>query len=179
MNRCERSSTPFACGSPRVEDHPADPELPAERGERARSDARRRRSRPRDPTPASPAARRSAQDTGARPHRMSGASLEKISVPAITRDQHSSAVTTQPRRVCPWPTGIRLARLPQIALHQLARPIDRPLERPRHHEPRADLAHVVVKDRLAALIAQLARHLPQPLRLDRADPRAAARRSTP
>ena len=24
MNRCERSSTPFACGSPRLEDHPAD-----------------------------------------------------------------------------------------------------------------------------------------------------------
>jgi hypothetical protein len=32
------------------------------------------------------------------PQRMSGASLEKINAPAITRDQHSSAVTTQPRR---------------------------------------------------------------------------------
>ena len=39
------------------------------------------------------------------PHRMSGASLEKISAPAISRDQHSSAATTQPRLVCPWPTG--------------------------------------------------------------------------
>ena len=35
------------------------------------------------------------------PHRMSGASLEKISAPAISRDQHGSAVTTQPRLVCP------------------------------------------------------------------------------
>lgn len=32
---------------------------------------------------------------------MSGASLEKINAPAITRDQHTSAVTTHPRRVCP------------------------------------------------------------------------------
>lgn len=53
-----------------------------------------------------------------------------------------------------------LARLPQIALHQLTRPIDRPLKRPRGQEPRADVANVVIKDRLAALIAKLGRHLP-------------------
>src|SRR5205807_230201 len=40
-----------------------------------------------------------------RPHKISGASLEKIRLPAITRDQHTSAVTTQPRRSCPCPTG--------------------------------------------------------------------------
>jgi len=45
-----------------------------------------------------------------------------------------------------------LARLPQVALDKLPRPIDRPLERPRHQEPRADLAHEVIKDRLAAQI---------------------------
>jgi hypothetical protein len=30
---------------------------------------------------------------------MSGAALEKINAPAVTRDQHDSAVTTQPRLV--------------------------------------------------------------------------------
>ena len=59
-----------------------------------------------------------------------------------------------------------LARLPQIALHQLPRPIDRPLKRAPHLEPRTDLADVVIEDRLPALIAQLARHLPQPQRLN-------------
>ena len=61
----------------------------------------------------------------------------------------------------------QLPRLPQIALHQLARPIDRPLEPPRPQGPRPDLADEVVEHRLAALITQLACHLPQPLRLDR------------
>ena len=56
MNRCERSSAPFACGSRGLEDHPADLELPAERRERARSGGRPRRSPTRGPTPASPAA---------------------------------------------------------------------------------------------------------------------------
>jgi hypothetical protein len=36
-----------------------------------------------------------------RPQRMSGASLLKIKLPTITLDQHTSAVTTYPRRVCP------------------------------------------------------------------------------
>jgi hypothetical protein len=35
------------------------------------------------------------------PARMSGASLLKIKVPAIARDQHDCEVTTHPRRVCP------------------------------------------------------------------------------
>ena len=72
-----------------------------------------------------------------------------------------------------------LARLPQIALHQLARPIDRPLKRPRPQEPRPDLADIVIEDRLPALIAELARHLPQPLRLDPRIRQRAARRSSP
>jgi hypothetical protein len=61
----------------------------------------------------------------------------------------------------------RLARLPQIALRKLARSIDRALEGALDHEPRADLAHEVVKDRPAALIAQLGGHLAQPQRLNR------------
>jgi hypothetical protein len=36
---------------------------------------------------------------------MSGACLEKISAPAITRDQHNSAVTTHARLVWPCPTA--------------------------------------------------------------------------
>ena len=59
------------------------------------------------------------------------------------------------------------ARLPQVALHQLPRSIDRPLKRPRHHEPRTDLADIVIKDRLAAHIPKLRGELPQPLGLDR------------
>ena len=97
---------------------------------------------------------------------MSGASLLKISVPAIARDQHTSHVTTQPRRRCPCPTGMCSARLPQVALDQLPRPIDRPLERPRGQEPWPDLPHEVIEDRPPARIAQLRRELPQPLRRD-------------
>jgi hypothetical protein len=58
----------------------------------------------------------------------------------------------------------RLARHPQIALHQLPRPIDPPLERAPDQEPRPDLAHIFIEDRLAALIAKLDRQLPQPPR---------------
>jgi hypothetical protein len=60
----------------------------------------------------------------------------------------------------------RLTRLPQVALHELARPVDRALEGPWAQVPRADLADEVVKDRLAAGIAELLRQLPEPLRLD-------------
>ena len=110
---------------------------------------------------------------------MSGASLQKISVPAIARDQHTSHGHHPAAALLPVPDRDQLPRLPQIALHQLARPIDRPLERPLDQEPRPDLPHVVVEDRLAALIADLARHLPQPLRLDPRIRPQAARRSTP
>ena len=67
-------------------------------------------------------------------------------------------LTVPDRDQLPW--------LPQIALHQLTRPINRPLERPLDQEPRADLPNVIVEDRLPALIADLASKLPQPLRLD-------------
>jgi hypothetical protein len=40
----------------------------------------------------------------AKPNRMSGASLLNTRMPAIARDQHTSQVTTQPRRSWPWPT---------------------------------------------------------------------------
>ncbi len=55
-----------------------------------RSGGRQRRSRPPGPRPASPAAPRAAPDSAPSPHRMSGASLLNISVPAIARDQHTS-----------------------------------------------------------------------------------------
>ncbi|MEA2198411.1 MAG: hypothetical protein QOJ25_2462 [Solirubrobacteraceae bacterium] len=59
-----------------------------------------------------------------------------------------------------------LPGLPQIALDQLARPVDRPLERPCCEKPRADLPNEVVEDRLPTLIAHLRRELPKPLRRD-------------
>jgi hypothetical protein len=60
----------------------------------------------------------------------------------------------------------RCPRLPQIALHQLAGAVDGALKGALDQKPRADLAHVVVEDRLAAVIAKLAGHLAQPQRLD-------------
>src|SRR4051812_43567934 len=56
--------------------------------------------------------------------------------------------------------------LPQITLNQLAGPVDGALKGPPDHKPRANLAHVVVEDRLATVIAQLGGHLAQPQRLD-------------
>ena len=61
-------------------------------------------------------------------------------------------------------------RLPEIELADLARAINRPLKRPRRRrEQRADLAQIVVDDRLAALKAQrrdqLADALPRQLRI--------------
>src|SRR4051794_34344293 len=47
------------------------------------------------------------------------------------------------------------ARLPQIELADLARPIHGPLKRPRRRDDRPDLAQIVVQDRLAAGIAEL------------------------
>ena len=97
---------------------------------------------------------------------MSGACLLKISVPA------TNPRPTQLGGHHPATPGLavtdrdQLARLPQIALHQLPRPIDGPLKRAPGHKPRPDLAHVVIEDRLAALIAHLGGHLTQPLRLN-------------
>src|SRR3954469_8669023 len=93
---------PLGLGITSVEDHPADAELTAEAGElagRATAGGDRALAIPdqllRQRTDPAQIARH--------PQRMSGARLLKISVPAITRDQHSSLVTTQPRRVCPRP----------------------------------------------------------------------------
>jgi len=67
----------------------------------------------------------------------------------------------------PVPDRDRFARLPQITLRQLPRPIHGALERAPNQEPGPPLAHVVVEDRLAARVAELARSRTQPLRLDR------------
>ena len=56
----------------------------------------------------------------------------------------------------------RHRRLPQIPLADLARPIDRPLMRAQLHEHRADLAQVVIHDRLAAIEPQRLDLLPHP-----------------
>src|SRR5437588_13017916 len=95
---------------------------------------------------------------------MSAASFENTSAPANTRDQHSSAVTTQPRAGLPVADRDRLTRLPQVALHQLARPVHRTLKPPADQKPRPHRPHVLVEDRLPARIADLHGHLPQPPR---------------
>jgi hypothetical protein len=60
----------------------------------------------------------------------------------------------------------RLARLPQIKLAQLPRPINRALIGASHEKPRPHLAHPVIEDRLATHIAQLLRQLAQAHRRD-------------
>ena len=93
MKRCERSSSPLACASPASRITQPTPSCPQNA---ANASVGR-------PPPAIAASRSQTSFSGSapirdkqrpRPHRMSGASLEKISAPAITRDQHSSAVTT-------------------------------------------------------------------------------------
>ena len=147
-----------------LEDHPTDRQLPAERGERLGHPATR-------------------TDRGlAVPHQLLRQRSELLQIPGQTpqdvrrllaedqragdraRPTHltSHHPTTSPLAV---PDRNALGGLPQIALDQLPRPIDRPLERPRPQEPRADLPHKIIKDRLPTLIADLDGHLPQPLRL--------------
>ena len=58
--------------------------------------------------------------------------------------------------------GHRRRGLPQIPLADLARPIDRPLMRAQPQEHRADLAQVVINDRLAAIEPQRLDLLPHP-----------------
>ena len=82
INRCERSSRPFACGSPGLQDHPPNLELAAEPGERIGRTATARRSRPRYPRPASPATPQAAQACGRDPTGCPAPPCEKISVPA-------------------------------------------------------------------------------------------------
>jgi hypothetical protein len=122
------------------------------------------RAPPRSPTPP-PVAHRTQRiaPSDDRPRRRR-APLAEHQRPAIARDHHSSHVTAQLPPIARTPPG-SVSGL-HMALHQLPRAIDRPLKRPRHHEPRADLPHMVIKHRLAARIAHLAGHLPQPLRLD-------------
>jgi FtsP/CotA-like multicopper oxidase with cupredoxin domain len=98
MNRCDRSSAPFACASPTskmIQPTPSWPQNPAN-SSLARPPGAIALSRSHTSFCGSAPILDKPRPT---PHKMSGASLEKISAPAITRDQHSSAVTTQPRRV--------------------------------------------------------------------------------
>jgi hypothetical protein len=105
MKRCERLRTPLACASPASRMIPADAERPAEARERvgraAGAGVDRSLAVPhkllRQRAALLQAAPEAPEDVRA--------SLEKISAPATMGDQHSSAVTTHPRRVCPCPTG--------------------------------------------------------------------------
>src|SRR6187200_305556 len=147
MKRCDRSSAPLASGSraSRITQPTASwPQKPANASVGCPPPAWMAPSRSQTSVSGN-ASRRVRQRI--MPKAMSGHSLEKISVPAIARDQPSSAVTTQARRVWPSPTGT-YARLPQIELQQLAGAIDGALERPPALEQRPDLAQVVVEDRL-------------------------------
>jgi hypothetical protein len=60
----------------------------------------------------------------------------------------------EPRPRLPMPDRHLRARLPNIKLADLARPVDRPLRRPGGLEQRPDLPQVVIKDRLAAIPPQ-------------------------
>ena len=150
----------------RLQDHPANPELPAESHEvRRRAAVTGDRALPiphqllrQHPDPAEAAAEapqdvrhllREHQDAR---HQPGQAQLRRHHIPAA---------------LLPVTDRDQVPGLPQIALHQLTRPIDRPLKGATHLKPRTDLANVVIKDRLATLIAELGRHLPQPQRLNR------------
>jgi hypothetical protein len=149
----------------RLEDHPANLELPAERGERLRwATARGDRRLPvphqllrQHPQPGE-IARQTKQDVRRLLAEHQGARDRPRPAHLASDHPATTQLTVADRNVPP--------RLPQIALDQLTRPIDRPLERPRYNEPGTNLADEVIKDRLPTLIAQLRRELPQALRLD-------------
>ena len=104
MNRCERSSTPLAWASPASRITQPTPSCPQNA---ANASVGRPSGRDRALAIPDQLLRQCPEPLRQRPApRMSGASLEKISAPASTRDQHNSQVTTQPRRSGPDPTGI-------------------------------------------------------------------------
>ncbi len=93
------------------------------------------------------------------PQRMSGACLAKISAPAPAREKPRALVTTQPLRGLAVADGDLLARLPEVELADLPGPVDGALVGAPGGKARADLAQVVVEDRLAALITELGEQL--------------------
>ena len=101
MNRCDRSRTPFACGSRSLEDHPADLQLPAERSELSRRAAADRRSRPPDPTPTSPAAHRADRARDRRPRGCPAPPWRRSTRRRSPATSTAPTVTTYPRRNCP------------------------------------------------------------------------------
>ena len=94
MNRCEPLEHAFGLRVGCSEDQPADAELPAEAGEGI--------GRPAPPAWIAPSRSHTSFSGSApirssdrpKPHSTSGGSLENTSVPATTRDQHNSTVTT-------------------------------------------------------------------------------------
>ena len=165
MKRCDRSNKPFRLRITRLEDHPADLELATERGKRlgrAPTGSDRRLAVPnqllRQRAEPTEVARQAPEDVRRflAEHQRAGDHTRPAHLAG--HDPAATSLTVTDRHL--------LARLPQIALDQLPGPIHSPLKRPRHQEPRADLAHEVVEDRLPTLIADLRRQLPQPLRLD-------------
>ena len=94
MNRCDRSSTPFACGSAAAritQPTPSWPQKPANASVGRPPPAWIAPSRSQTSFSGSAPIRSSERP---RPQSTSGGSFENTSVPATTRDQHSSTVTT-------------------------------------------------------------------------------------
>ena len=148
-----------------VEDDPADLQLAAERQERLARPAaggNRRLAVPHELLRTHPQPRQRARQPGENVRRLLAehqSARERARPARLRRDDPAAAgLAIADRDV--------LARLPQIALDQLRRPIDRPLERALDQEPRPHLADIVIKDRLAAPIADLFGELTQPLRRD-------------
>ncbi len=156
---------PLRLGITGIKNDPADLQLPTERQERlARLAAAGDR-------------RLSVPDQLLRPHPqpLEVARQPREDVRRLLAEDQGAGERPRPARLArddPPTAGLPItdrdvpARLPQIALDQLRRPINRPLERALHQEPRPHLAHVVIEDRLAARIADLPSKLPQPLRGD-------------
>jgi hypothetical protein len=99
-----------------------------------------------------------------------GFSQRRGPAPALrtrARRRAPATSTAPPSRPNPGASALadrdRLARLEQVELQQLAGPIDRPLIRAPRQIARAQLAQVVVEDRLRALVAELLDQLPDPL----------------
>ena len=173
MNRCERSSSPFACASPRSRITQPTPSWPQNDGELVGRRARRAAiAASRSHTSFSGSAP-SRHRLRAKPHRMSGASLEKISAPAITRDQHNSR--SRPSRGASDHDRPGPARRAPTDRTAPARPADRPSAE-RSAAPGTAAAPPARSRRRWSCRphSPTRRELAQPLRLDRGSARSCS-----
>src|SRR5450755_4660235 len=151
---------------PRVKDTPADRQLPTERGELPGRPATTGVQAPL--TVGDQPLGQRADPLKAAPHppqhvrRLLGEHQRARAEPCIAQHPDNDIPLT---RLAVADRDLEL-RLPQIELDQITRPIHRPLIRPLIDKERADLPHVAIGDRLAALIPQRLQDLPDPLTLD-------------